>query len=254
MRVHCRGLRCVGGVQKQTYFQWLLEFQNDLLWWMLATSIKPFKTHPSFQLICAINFCLPTGVIPYKSWQARADKSRENLSSVQVTCSVIYSRMTSLISTNNNYAVCMFSISAAALLMYRRRTNNRKKKGYFDNIWKPNSYLNEYFPPLPDEVVEVLRTSKLCYLATQSDGNPHLSLMNFTYCRKEEVIILSTRRNTKKYYQIVENPKVAVLIHDFPVEIVERSPSGSCKINDEENKNAKQWSITLNGVAEVGKW
>jgi hypothetical protein len=56
--------------------------------------------------------------------------------------------------------------------------------------------------------------------------------MNFTYCRKEEVIILSTRRNTKKFYQIVENPKVAVLIHDFPV--------------------AKQWSITLNGVAEVG--
>jgi uncharacterized pyridoxamine 5'-phosphate oxidase family protein len=158
--------------------------------------------------------------------------------------------MTSLVSTNN-YALCMFSISVGALLLYSRRTNNRKKKGYFDNIWKPNSYLNEYFPPLPDEVVEVLRTSKLCYLATQSDGNPHLSLMNFTYCRKEEVIILSTRRNTKKFYQIVENPKVAVLIHDFPVEAVETLPTGSMKIEEEGSKNAKQWSITLNGVAEV---
>lgn len=159
--------------------------------------------------------------------------------------------MTSLGSANS-YALCMFSISAAALLVYSRRSSNRKKKGYFDNIWNPNSYLNEYFPPLPDEVVEVLRTSKLCYLATQCDGNPHLSLMNFTYCRKEEVIILSTRRNTKKYYQIVENPKVAVLIHDFPVEAVETLPSGSIKISEEGSKNAKQWSITLNGVAEVG--
>jgi uncharacterized pyridoxamine 5'-phosphate oxidase family protein len=54
------------------------------------------------------------------------------------------------------------------------------------------------------------------YIIIQADGNPHLSLMNFTYSRPDEVIILSTRRNTKKFFQIVDNPKVAILVHDFP--------------------------------------
>ena len=88
--------------------------------------------------------------------------------------------------------------------------------------------------------------SRLCFLATQNDGEPHLSLMNFTYYQEEEIIILCTRRNTKKFTQILNNPKVAVLIHDFP------------HLNLEDDANAvaachgKSWSITLNGFCEVG--
>ena len=145
-------------------------------------------------------------------------------------------------------ALCLFALTAFAVVLQKQRVINKRRKSLSEKSRIPNSYENEYFPPLPDEVVEVLRTSKLCYLATQSDGNPHLSLMNFTYCRKEEVIILSTRRNTKKFYQIVENPKVAVLIHDFPAD---SSPRASLIVPEPELKNAKQWSITLNGVAEV---
>jgi hypothetical protein len=37
-------------------------------------------------------------------------------------------------------------------------------------------------PPLPEEVLNLLRMSRLCNLCTTSeDGIPHLSLMNFTY-------------------------------------------------------------------------
>ena len=148
--------------------------------------------------------------------------------------------------------LCFFTLTVAGILLYKQRAiNSRRNEGYFKKIFKPSLSFDEYFPPLPNEVVEVLRTSKLCYLATQSDGNPHLSLMNFTYCRKEEVLILSTRRNTKKFYQIIENPKVAVLIHDFPVEVVVTSPSNSGESTVADRKTAKQWSITLNGVAEV---
>ena len=150
--------------------------------------------------------------------------------------------------TNGSCALCLFSLTAVAIVLQKQRVISKRRKSLSEKSRIPNSYENEYFPPLPDEVVEVLRTSKLCYLATQSDGNPHLSLMNFTYCRKEEVIILSTRRNTKKFYQIVENPKVAVLIHDFPAD---SSPRASINIPEPELKNTKQWSITLNGVAEV---
>ena len=156
--------------------------------------------------------------------------------------------MSSFATENGSRALCLFSLTVLAIVLQKQRAVNKRRKSLSEKSRIPNSYENEYFPPLPDEVVEVLRTSKLCYLATQSDGNPHLSLMNFTYCRKEEVIILSTRRNTKKFYQIVENPKVAVLIHDFPVDT---SPRGSIIAPEPELRNAKQWSITLNGVAEV---
>lgn len=160
--------------------------------------------------------------------------------------------MNATVAFDTTCGLCAFTLTVAGILLYKQRTtSSRRRESYFDKIWKPSPSFDEYFPPLPDEVVEVLRTSKLCYLATQSDGNPHLSLMNFTYCRKEEVLILSTRRNTKKFYQIIENPKVAVLIHDFPAEVVLPSPSASGESTGAEKKAAKQWSITLNGVAEV---
>ena len=92
----------------------------------------------------------------------------------------------------------------------------------------------------------VRRISRLCFLATQSDGEPHLSLMNFTYVREEEVIVLSTRRNTKKFVQIAENPKVAVLIHDFPHTNTQNSSTV-----DGSGYQGKSWSITLNGTSKV---
>jgi hypothetical protein len=73
--------------------------------------------------------------------------------------------------------------------------------------------------------------------------------MNFTYVREEEVIVLSTRRNTKKFEQITENPKVAVLVHDFPHNNVQNSATtstdGGC------GYQGKSWSITLNGTSKV---
>ena len=51
---------------------------------------------------------------------------------------------------------------------------------------KNNTSCVELRPPFPDEVVQLLRSSVLCYLSTLADGAPHLSLMNFTYCRGRE--------------------------------------------------------------------
>jgi uncharacterized pyridoxamine 5'-phosphate oxidase family protein len=52
------------------------------------------------------------------------------------------------------------------------------------------------------------RGSRLCFLATESNGEPHLSLMNFTYVQKGESLILCTKKNTKKYGHIMKNHKV----------------------------------------------
>ncbi|CAN0301068.1 unnamed protein product [Scytosiphon promiscuus] len=78
-------------------------------------------------------------------------------------------------------------------------------------------------PPLPEDVVRLLQASRLCFLSTFSDDHPHLSLMNFTYypgkrisLSSDEVIILSTRRDTKKYKLLQTGRNVAILVHEFP--------------------------------------
>lgn len=96
----------------------------------------------------------------------------------------------------------------------------------------------EFFPPLPRVVTDILRASKLCYLATALEGEPHLSLMNFTYHQLEEVILMSTRRDTKKFALLEANPKVSLLIHDFPH-------------IESQNQTGQTYSITMNGTAHV---
>lgn len=126
------------------------------------------------------------------------------------------------------------SVSIFALLGLRRRSR-RAEVGQ-----NPVAYEDDFLlPPLPDAVVSLLQISRLCFLATQSDGEPHLSLMNFTYCQSEELIIFCTRRNTKKYDQMRENCNVAILVHDFPH--LATLPAGI--------QHGRSYSITLNGKA-----
>mmetsp|Transcript_1247 Transcript_1247/g.1294 ORF Transcript_1247/g.1294 Transcript_1247/m.1294 type:complete len:129 (+) Transcript_1247:131-517(+) len=65
--------------------------------------------------------------------------------------------------------------------------------------------------------------------------------MNFTYYQEEECLILCTRKDTKKYQQIKNNPKIAVLIHDFP----------HLAATDGDENHGKTFSVTLNGYCEV---
>lgn len=95
-------------------------------------------------------------------------------------------------------------------------------------------------PPLPRQVVQLLDASQMCFLATSDDGDPHLSLMMITYAADKDggdCLVLTTRRNTKKFMQIENSRSVAVLVHDFPHL---RSSSGS----------GNTASVTLSGIAE----
>ena len=99
----------------------------------------------------------------------------------------------------------------------------------------------DIYPPMPKIIVDILNASRLAFLATTQDDSPHLSLMNFTYYQQEESIIISTRRDTKKFKQIQENPKIALLIHDFP------HLDGS----ESDENCGKSFSITMNGTAQI---
>uniref|UniRef100_A0A7S1U2J8 Pyridoxamine 5'-phosphate oxidase N-terminal domain-containing protein n=1 Tax=Phaeomonas parva TaxID=124430 RepID=A0A7S1U2J8_9STRA len=103
-------------------------------------------------------------------------------------------------------------------------------------------------PPLPAEVVGLLRSTSLCHLSTQgNDGGPHLSLMRFTYVQAEEKILISTRRNTAKFEYLSQNPSVALLVHDFP----HLGAGGGEAEVDAEEAEGRTYSITLNGQAHV---
>jgi hypothetical protein len=112
----------------------------------------------------------------------------------------------------------------------------------------------DYTPPLPKPVAEALERSCLCFLATANALEPHLSLMRYTYTRGldpnqpeiEEVMVLSTQRQTKKYEILTANENVALLVHDF---VTHRD--GDEDANYEKLGTRTKYSITLNGTVRV---
>lgn len=62
------------------------------------------------------------------------------------------------------------------------------------------------------EVKDLLINEKLCIMATCWEDKPYLSLMNFTYLEDENQVILSTRRNSKKYGNIQKNKNISLLV------------------------------------------
>lgn len=104
-------------------------------------------------------------------------------------------------------------------------------------------------PPLDERVARMLESTSLCYLSTFSldsagEPSPHLSLMRFTYVRGEEVVLVSTKRRTKKYAQMCNSPSIAILVHDFPE--VGRPGTGEAA-----RRPGGSLSITLSGTVRA---
>jgi len=94
-------------------------------------------------------------------------------------------------------------------------------------------------PPFPDTLIKLLQSSSLAYLSTTDGESPHLSLMNFTYDATRQVLVMTTRKDTLKATLLRQNPKVALLIHDFDTRR-QGNPDGSF---------SSTYSITLYGTA-----
>lgn len=61
-------------------------------------------------------------------------------------------------------------------------------------------------------VEDILQSHKLAVLATESDGQPHASLIKITPFQGFRQIIFATYRNTQKFKNILHNGRVSVLI------------------------------------------
>lgn len=75
---------------------------------------------------------------------------------------------------------------------------------------------------LPAEVVQCLENARFLHLATCTDNVPHVSLMNYTYLPSSPyspggapVIVMTTNPASKKMNNLVANPNVSLLVHDW---------------------------------------
>ncbi|BFZ54897.1 hypothetical protein PYCC9005_001934 [Savitreella phatthalungensis] len=138
---------------------------------------------------------------------------------------------------------------------------------------------------LPQDVIEVLRHARYLHLGTSCNDFPHVSLMNFLHVPAGSVddlsltggdaadcVALICSRRTKKYFNIVKNPRVSLLVHDWSTRASHESTTGGDKASDEAGGfsdrglregglasllsalNAaalSKHSVTLSGTAEV---
>ncbi|KAK5991084.1 Pyridoxamine 5'-phosphate oxidase [Cladobotryum mycophilum] len=73
---------------------------------------------------------------------------------------------------------------------------------------------------LPQEVVQCLENARFLHLATCADNVPQVSLMNYTYLPSSQyssspIIIMTTNPASRKTTNIVTNPSVSLLVHDW---------------------------------------
>ena len=104
-------------------------------------------------------------------------------------------------------------------------------------------------PILKKKIIELISKCSLCFLSTAKaarqipdaagGGEPHLCLMKFTYDRFSNVIIMTTRRDTQKFRNLLHNPRAALLLHDFP--------DG----DEKEEKLSQAGAVTLYGHARL---
>lgn len=94
-------------------------------------------------------------------------------------------------------------------------------------------------------------------MSMPADNRPHLSLMNYTWLVDDHlggVLVMTTRRNTKKFAALQSNPAVAILVHDFGT-LRSTAPAEQAQQGGEEGAGMPQavgtCSITLYGDAVV---
>ncbi|KAF8854995.1 pyridoxamine 5'-phosphate oxidase [Acephala macrosclerotiorum] len=73
---------------------------------------------------------------------------------------------------------------------------------------------------LPSEVAQCLQNARFLHLATCTNSFPHVSLMNYTYLPSSPysstpTIIMTTNPSSKKTLNLISNPHVSLLVHDW---------------------------------------
>ncbi|POS81314.1 hypothetical protein DHEL01_v200290 [Diaporthe helianthi] len=126
---------------------------------------------------------------------------------------------------------------------------------------------------LPPEVIQCLENARFLHLATCTDNIPNVSLMNYTYLPSspyspsEPVIVMTTNPASKKMANLMTNPHVSLLVHDWvshrpPTSTSRRLSGGASSVSPSRSSLASlllnlntsamsSISATINGSARV---
>lgn len=66
-------------------------------------------------------------------------------------------------------------------------------------------------------IEDIFKISRFAVLATEGEGQPHASLIAVTPMEAYRKLIFATYRNTRKYQNITQNGKVAVLVEGIDI-------------------------------------
>ena len=66
-------------------------------------------------------------------------------------------------------------------------------------------------------IEEIFESRRFAVLATEGDGQPHASLIAVTPMEGFRKLIFATYRNTRKYHNLANNGKVAVLVESINI-------------------------------------
>ncbi|KAL2754071.1 hypothetical protein ACRALDRAFT_1075964 [Sodiomyces alcalophilus JCM 7366] len=110
---------------------------------------------------------------------------------------------------------------------------------------------------LPVEVVQCLENARFLHLATCTDNIPNLSLMNYTYLPSSPyssapVIIMTTNPASKKMINLLSNPNVSLLVHDWVSHrppTTSRRPSGGSPTREPNHSSLAALLLNLNNSA-----
>ncbi len=103
---------------------------------------------------------------------------------------------------------------------------------------------------IPKNIKDLLENEKFCTMATSWENKPYLSLMNFTYVEAENKVILSTRKNSKKYSNIKNNKNISLLISSITDGISATFLGTAVTMENNEGKHYREMHIKKNNMPQ----
>lgn len=103
---------------------------------------------------------------------------------------------------------------------------------------------------IPQNIKALLENRKLCAMATCWEDKPYLSLMNFTYIEAENKIILSSRKNSKKYFNIQKNNRISLLLFSDSNELSVTFLGNVISVSEQEEKHYRTLHMKKNNMPQ----
>ena len=68
--------------------------------------------------------------------------------------------------------------------------------------------------PIIEFIRDIIEANRFAVLATENNGQPHASLVAVTAANEDKIMIFATYRSTRKYTNLIQNGKVAILFEN----------------------------------------